>query len=140
MVSGTRQIRTNRKGVKSMNDYILQVENLKTYFKLDTGTLKAVDDVTFQIKRGETLGVVGESGCGTSTTGRLVLRRLEKTDGQILYDNLDSLGREKQWLLNQLKEQKIADVSSVLLASADQSGNLTVFRKNQPLKDGDHFI
>ena len=61
-------------------------------------------------------------------------------DGQILYDNLDSLGREKQWLLNQLKEQKVADISSVLLASADQSGNLTVFRKNLPLKDGDHFI
>lgn len=59
MVSGTRQIRTNRKGVKSMNDYILQVENLKTYFKLDTGTLKAVDDVTFYLKRNETIGIIG---------------------------------------------------------------------------------
>ena len=74
-----------------MNDVLIDVKNLKKYFP--TGTkgqyVKAVDDVTFQIKRGETLGVVGESGCGKSTTGRLVLRLLEKTDGQILYDGTD---------------------------------------------------
>ena len=91
MVSGTRQIRTNRKGVKSMNDYILQVENLKTYFKLDTGTLKAVDDVTFYLKRNETIGIIGESGCGKSVTAHSILRTVQNPGkvlgGRILYDD-----------------------------------------------------
>ena len=91
MVSGTRQIRTNRKGVKSMKDYILQVENLKTYFKLDTGTLKAVDDVTFYLKRNETIGIIGESGCGKSVTAHSILRTVQNPGkvlgGRILYDD-----------------------------------------------------
>lgn len=61
-------------------------------------------------------------------------------DGKILFDNLESLGREKQWLLNQLKAQKVENAEDVLLASADQSGNLKVYRRGVPLKGGDHFI
>jgi len=72
-----------------MADIILQVENLKKYFKTPKGMLHAVDDVSFTIERGKTLGVVGESGCGKSTTGRAILRLLEPTGGKVLFDGVD---------------------------------------------------
>ena len=72
-----------------MADIILQVENLKKYFKTNRGMLHAVDDVSFTIERGKTLGVVGESGCGKSTTGRALLRLLEPTGGKVLFDGVD---------------------------------------------------
>ena len=72
-----------------MADYILQVEGLKKYFKTNKGLLHAVDDVTFTIERGKTLGIVGESGCGKSTTGSTILRLLEPTDGKIIFDGVD---------------------------------------------------
>lgn len=59
---------------------LLDVKGLKKYFKTPKGMLHAVDDVTFTIEKGKTLGVVGESGCGKSTTGRAILRLLEPTD------------------------------------------------------------
>lgn len=65
---------------------ILEVKNLKKYFKTPKGMLHAVDDVTFSIDHGKTLGIVGESGCGKSTTGRVILRLLEATDGEILFE------------------------------------------------------
>ena len=68
---------------------ILKVEHLKKYFKNPAGMLHAVDDVSFTINEGETLGVVGESGCGKSTLGRTVLRLLEPTDGNIIFDGKD---------------------------------------------------
>lgn len=72
-----------------MAEALLEVKNVKKYFKTPKGMLHAVDDVTFTINRGETLGVVGESGCGKSTTGRVVLRLLEPTAGQILMEGQD---------------------------------------------------
>ncbi|QHQ62827.1 ATP-binding cassette domain-containing protein [Anaerocolumna sedimenticola] len=73
-----------------MEDYILQVKNLKTYFKLDTGMLKAVDDVTFNLKRNETIGIIGESGCGKSVTAHSILRTVQNPGkvlgGEILYN------------------------------------------------------
>ena len=59
-----------------MADEILIVKHLKKYFETKSGLLHAVDDVSFKIKRGETLGLVGESGCGKSTIGRLIQRAL----------------------------------------------------------------
>lgn len=72
-----------------MADTILEVKNLKKYFKTARGTLHAVDDVSFTIERGKTLGIVGESGCGKSTTGRAILRLLEPTSGQVIFDGKD---------------------------------------------------
>ena len=72
-----------------MNDALIQVNNLKKYFKTGRGLLHAVDDVSFSVGKGETIGVVGESGCGKSTLGRTVLRLNEPTGGQILYGGQD---------------------------------------------------
>lgn len=68
---------------------ILKVEHLKKYFKTPTGLLHAVDDVSFSIKKGKTLGVVGESGCGKSTLGRTILHLLDSTDGKIWFEGQD---------------------------------------------------
>ena len=72
-----------------MSDRILEVKNLRKYFRTNRGTLHAVDDISFSIERGRTLGVVGESGCGKSTTGRCILRLTEPTSGEILFDEVD---------------------------------------------------
>jgi len=69
-----------------MANKILEVKNLKKYFSTPKGMLHAVDDVTFTIEEGKTLGVVGESGCGKSTTGRAILRLHEPTSGEVLFN------------------------------------------------------
>ena len=71
------------------NERLLEVNHLKKYFKVHKGLLHAVDDLSFYINRGETLGLVGESGCGKSTTGRAIIRLLESDEGEILLDGKD---------------------------------------------------
>lgn len=70
-------------------DILLEVRNLKKYFKHPAGQLHAVDDVSFTLERGKTLGVVGESGCGKSTTGRAILRLIEPTSGEVIFEGRD---------------------------------------------------
>lgn len=72
-----------------MAEIMLEAKNLKKYFKTARGLLHAVDDVSFSIEKGKTLGLVGESGCGKSTTGRLLIRLLELTDGSVIFDGKD---------------------------------------------------
>ncbi|GAB1432331.1 ATP-binding cassette domain-containing protein [Spirochaetota bacterium] len=69
---------------------ILEVKNLKKYFNAPQGKkLHAVDDISFNVRQGKTLGMVGESGCGKSTTGRLLVRLHEPTSGTVRFDNID---------------------------------------------------
>jgi peptide/nickel transport system ATP-binding protein len=72
-----------------MSTPLLQIDNLKKYFETPQGYLHAVDDVSFSINRSETLGVVGESGCGKTTLGRVVLHLLDNTGGRIMFDGED---------------------------------------------------
>ncbi len=79
------------------DDVLLEVNNLKMYFPVTSGMLfqrtvahvKAVDDVSFTVKKGETLGLVGESGCGKTTTGRCILQLYKPTDGEVLFEGQD---------------------------------------------------
>lgn len=68
---------------------LLEVENLKKYFKVPAGINHAVDGISFTLEKGETLGIVGESGCGKSTLGRTIIRLQEATDGKILLNGED---------------------------------------------------
>ncbi|WP_300259926.1 dipeptide ABC transporter ATP-binding protein [Clostridium sp.] len=84
---------------------VLKVENLKKYFPIKAGVfsktvgnVKAVDGVSFTIYKGETLGLVGESGCGKSTTGRTILRLFEKTDGNVYFEGKDIFALKKKEL------------------------------------------
>ncbi len=80
------------------SEFLLEVKNLKKYFNISSGLfnnkrsyLKAVDDVSFSIRKGETLGLVGESGCGKSTTGRTIIRLYNATGGEVIFDGTDIL-------------------------------------------------
>ena len=79
---------------------LLEVKNLKKYFKTPRGMLHAVDDVSFTIDQGCTMGIVGESGCGKSTLGRTIVQLLQPTDGQILFDGMDVSKLRRQELKN----------------------------------------
>src|SRR5437867_11081583 len=96
-----------------MSDSFLEVQHLTKYFLLNndvisrlsgkTHTLKAVDDISFSIQQGETLGLVGESGCGKSTTARLVTRLVEPTSGAILLKGEDLLALPSSRMLEMRK-------------------------------------
>lgn len=84
---------------------VLKVEGLKKYFEVNSGLfnkevkyVKAVDGVSFDLKKGETLAIVGESGCGKSTTGRAILRLIEKTEGTVEFNGIDIYKLEKEEL------------------------------------------
>jgi len=84
-----------------------EVKNLKKYFKTKKGTLHAVDDVSFTVEQGKTLGVVGESGCGKSTTGRTILRLLEPTSGQVFFEGKDIFSLSPRQMRAMRKEMQI---------------------------------
>lgn len=96
-------------------DNLIEVKNLKKYFELRKGLfnrkvkyVKAIDDISFSIKKGETFGLVGESGCGKTTVGRTITRLYEPTSGQVLYDGTDlSKVNEKDMLPYKKKMQMI---------------------------------
>jgi oligopeptide transport system ATP-binding protein len=88
-----------------MSELLLEVNGLKKYFPITggifgskRGEVKAVDDVSFYVKKGETLGIVGESGCGKSTTGRLLMRLIEASDGKIVFEDKEITSMSKSEL------------------------------------------
>jgi oligopeptide/dipeptide ABC transporter ATP-binding protein len=90
-----------------MENVLMEVKHLKKYFNTKKGMLHAVDDISFQVMRGETLGLVGESGCGKSTTGRTILRLHEPTSGEIIYDGEDIVKYSKKQMKNMRKKMQI---------------------------------
>jgi len=90
-----------------MADFILEISHLKKYFKTHNGMLHAVDDVSFSLERGKTLGVVGESGCGKTTLGRTILRLVEPTSGKIFFEGKDITGVSSRSMKRARKEMQI---------------------------------
>ncbi|CEG26099.1 ABC transporter ATP-binding protein [Bacillus sp. B-jedd] len=95
-MSGITTVEQKQDNNVSGHEILLEIKNLKTYypvkggfFRRTVGNVKAVDDISFEIKKGETLGLVGESGCGKSTAGRTILRLLRPTAGKIIFDGKD---------------------------------------------------
>ncbi len=90
---------------------LIEVDDLKVHFPIragifqtEIGTVKAVDGITFQVRKGETLGLVGESGCGKSTTGRAMIRLREPTSGSVKFDGID-LGTLKSEELRRMRRR-----------------------------------
>lgn len=79
-----------------MSEIIIKTTGLKKYFKVNGGLLHAVDGVDLEIPRGKTLGVVGESGCGKSTLGRLLLRLIEPTEGEVIFEGNNILSYRRR--------------------------------------------
>lgn len=90
-----------------MSNTLLEVKNLKKYFKTKSGMLHAVDDVSFKVESGKTLGLVGESGCGKSTTGRAVLRLLEPTSGEVIFEGKNILELNNEEMRKKRTEMQI---------------------------------
>lgn len=89
------------------NETMIEVKHLKKYFKTAYGMLHAVDDVSFEIKKGQTLGVVGESGCGKSTLGRVMIHLLEATSGEVIFNGKDVTKAGKKELFQLRKDMQI---------------------------------
>ena len=89
------------------NREILKVEHLKKYFPVPNGMLHAVDDISFTIEQGKTLGVVGESGCGKSTMGRAILRLQEPTSGKVCFDQKDILSFNDEQMKDMRRDMQI---------------------------------
>lgn len=93
---------------------LIEIKNLKKHFHVKKGmlgnvqgTVKAVDDVSFSINKGETLGLVGESGCGKTTTGRTIIKLYEPTSGKIIYDGVDIAGFSSNKMLSYRKKMQM---------------------------------
>jgi len=89
------------------NKEMLKVEGLRKYFQTPAGVLHAVDDVNFSVREGETLGVVGESGCGKSTMGRTILRLHEPTAGSVYFQGKDITGYDRKRLKELRKDMQM---------------------------------
>ena len=88
-----------------MSENFIEVKHLCKYFPTKKGVLHAVEDLNFEIKKGETLGLVGESGCGKSTAGRAIIRLHEPTSGEIWFNGEDIMNRKTKKEMHQLRRE-----------------------------------
>lgn len=129
-----------------MSEILLNVENLKKYFPIKKGLLsktvgyvKAVDDVSFKIKKGETLGLVGESGCGKTTIGRTLLRLIEPTGGKVEFEGKDVTTMDPGDLKSLRKDMQIIfqDPYSSLNPRMTVGGMITEILKYHEIAEGE---
>ena len=128
-----------------MSEILLNVENLKKYFPIKKGLLsktvgyvKAVDDVSFKINKGETLGLVGESGCGKTTIGRTLLRLIEPTGGKVEFEGKDVTAMDNNDLKKLRKDMQIIfqDPYSSLNPRMTVGGMITEILKYHEIAEG----
>ena len=120
-----------------MSEVILEVKNLKKYFKTPNGMLHAVDDVSFTIEKGKTLGVVGESGCGKTTTGRTILRLVEPTSGQIIFDGVDITALSKEEMRKKRGEMQLIGATTITEYRRHIDKDAALERRFQPIQVGE---
>lgn len=129
-----------------MSEILLKVENLKKYFPIKKGLIsktvgyvKAVDDVSFVIKKGETLGLVGESGCGKTTIGRTLLRLIEPTGGRVEFEGQDVTTMDANDLKKLRKDMQIIfqDPYSSLNPRMTVGGMITEILKYHEIAEGE---
>ncbi|MBK9228412.1 MAG: dipeptide ABC transporter ATP-binding protein [Ignavibacteria bacterium] len=129
-----------------MSDVLLEVNGLKKYFPIKTGIfsktvghVKAVDDVSFKIKKGETLGLVGESGCGKTTVGRAILRLIEPTGGEVIFDGKNITNMAHKELKEYRKQMQIIfqDPYSSLNPRITVGGMLSEILKFHEIAEGE---
>jgi len=128
-----------------MPEVLLEVEHLKKYFPIKRGVfsrtigyVKAVDDVSFKINKGETLGLVGESGCGKTTIGRSLLRLIEPTGGKVVFEGKDVTAMTQQQLKDVRKDMQIIfqDPYSSLNPRMTVGGMITEILKFHKIAEG----
>src|SRR5262245_41702107 len=128
-----------------MSEILLDVQNLKKYFPIKRGLfaktvghVKAVDDVSFQIRKGETLGLVGESGCGKTTIGRSILRLIEPTGGKAIFEGKDITQMDPGELKRVRKDMQIIfqDPYSSLNPRITVGGMITEILKFHEIAEG----
>ena len=111
----TPEVQPQGTGAATDDDVLLDVRDLKMYFPVSSGLvfqrtvayIKAVDGVSFTVKRGETLGLVGESGCGKTTTGRCILQLYKPTDGQVIFEGQDLTGLSTRLMREKRREMQV---------------------------------
>lgn len=124
---------------KNNNDVLLRVEHLCQYFKMGRGVLKAVDDVSFEIKKGEVFGLVGESGCGKTTTGRSIIKLYDITGGDIYFKGQRIAAGVKSYN-DAIKAEKTAmraDIKKILAdetLSAEEKNKRIIKRREEAYK------
>ena len=111
----TPEVQPQGTGAATDDDILLDVRDLKMYFPVSSGLvfqrtvayIKAVDGVSFTVKRGETLGLVGESGCGKTTTGRCILQLYKPTDGQVIFEGQDLTSLSTRGMREKRREMQV---------------------------------
>ncbi|MBR0463184.1 MAG: ATP-binding cassette domain-containing protein [Clostridia bacterium] len=133
VISRSLLAREDIAGEKQEDDVLLRVEHLKQYFKSGSGVTKAVDDISFFIRRGEVFGLVGESGCGKTTTGRTIINLYDPTDGDVYFEGLRISSSQNG--LPVLKAQLKQDYKELIKKAKSKGDQAEVRRLQKELKD-----